>query len=86
VYVFFSPIQRNSIEKKRRKKEEAEEEEEEGAVNYRHLIQHHKGLMHAVGSFSGIVVSISRRIILEENIPLSDVGGIHFRYPSSCSS
>jgi hypothetical protein len=35
--------------------------------------------MHAVGSFSDIVVSISRRIILEENIPLSDVGGIHFR-------
>ncbi|KAH9557870.1 hypothetical protein CY35_07G107400 [Sphagnum magellanicum] len=35
--------------------------------------------MHAVGSFSGIVVSISRRTILEENIPLSDVGGVHFR-------
>jgi hypothetical protein len=46
VYVFFSPIQRNSIEKKRRKKEEAEEEEE-CAVNYRHLIQHHKGLVDA---------------------------------------
>jgi len=49
---FFSPIQRNSIEKKRRKKEEAaaeeeEEEEEEGAVNYRHLIQYHKGLVDA---------------------------------------
>jgi hypothetical protein len=41
---FFYPIQRNSIEKKRRKKEE---EEEEGAVNYRHLIQHHKGLVDA---------------------------------------
>ncbi|CAM6032560.1 unnamed protein product [Sphagnum compactum] len=36
--------------------------------------------MHAVGSFSGIVVSISRRIILEENIPLSDVGGMHFSF------
>ncbi|KAH8957577.1 hypothetical protein BDL97_07G099000 [Sphagnum fallax] len=36
--------------------------------------------MHAVGSFSGIVVSFSRRIILEENIPLSDVGGIHFSF------
>jgi hypothetical protein len=41
---FFSPIQRNSVEEKRRKKEEAEEE---GAVNYRHLIQHHKGLVDA---------------------------------------
>ncbi len=47
---FFPPIQMNSIEKKRRKKEDAEEEEEEeeeGAVNYRHLIQYHKGLVDA---------------------------------------
>jgi hypothetical protein len=45
MFLFF-PIQRNSIEKKRRKKEDAEEEEE-GAVNYRHLIQYHKGLVNA---------------------------------------